>query len=236
MRATTFRACILPLLVALSASGCIMYAGPRTPDLVGRGVRSTLSDAPPMEVILRHAHTMDGTEVGGQITEATTKEFAKAWEKVKPEFPFLAAAGVGVNDPRYVLELDSEIAEQGKVMAIVSGATLMLIPAPIHSDVIVRATLKTINGEAVGKYEARGSVRGAIQILLLPLLPVMPFVMPGKELYEDTMRDALIQVGQGLETLPAAAASRPAPGAAHDAGVPQHSAVAGKADANTDAR
>lgn len=186
-------------LVVVTASGCLLYRGDRHPDLVGSGAKPTASGAPRIDVVLHHRHTMDGKDAGGQATEATLKSMREAWERVRQETPFLANAGSGVPKPDFVLDLETEVAEHGKVAAIVSGATLGLVPAFISSDVNVKGTLKNLLGETVATGEGAGQLKGVFHLLLLPILPIVPAIAPGKELFDDTFRDVLIQITRAVE-------------------------------------
>ncbi len=125
------------LIVSLVATtGCLLYRGDRQPNLIGTGARATAPDAPRIEVVLHHRHTIDGKDAGGQATELTFKQMKSSWERVQKETPFLANAGSGIAKADFVLDLDTEVAEHGKVAAIVSGATLLLFPGFISSNVM----------------------------------------------------------------------------------------------------
>ena len=187
----------LALLCAFS-SGCLLWTGERIPNLVGTGAKPGISTQPRIEVVLHHVHTMDGKDAGGAATDASYKVFKESFERVRSETPFLAASGVGIVKPDYVLDLETEVAEHGKTGAIVSGATLMLIPAFPSSDVIIRGTLEDPAGNVIGHYDASGEMKGVIQLLLLPLFPVTLFTMPGKDLYDDTFRDIFLLVEKDL--------------------------------------
>ncbi|TMA61931.1 MAG: hypothetical protein E6J68_15125 [Deltaproteobacteria bacterium] len=187
------------LIVSLVATtGCLLYRGDRQPNLIGTGARATAPDAPRIEVVLHHRHTIDGKDAGGQATELTFKQMKSSWERVQKETPFLANAGSGIAKADFVLDLDTEVAEHGKVAAIVSGATLLLFPGFISSNVMVKATLKNPTGETLGTHEASGQVKGIFHLLFAPILPIVAITAPGKELYDDTFRDVLIQVAGDL--------------------------------------
>lgn len=186
-------------LAVLTLSGCIIYQGDRQPNLVVGGYSPATASAPRIEVVLHHVHTMDGSDAGGTSTDLTYKEMKESFERVRGETPFLANAAIGTAKPEYVLDLDTEVAEHGKTSAIVTGATLMIIPGFFSSDVIVRASLKDADGESLGHYEAKGQLKMVVEILLLPALPIALFAAPGKELYDDTFKDVLLQLGPDLD-------------------------------------
>jgi len=85
------------LIVSLVATtGCLLYRGDRQPNLIATGARATAPDAPRIEVVLHHRHTIDGKDAGGQATELTFKQMKSSWERVQKETPFLANAGSGI--------------------------------------------------------------------------------------------------------------------------------------------
>jgi hypothetical protein len=189
-----------PLVASLVlASGCLLYRGERVPNLIATGARPTAADAPRIEVVLHHRHTMDGKDAGGQATENTFKSVKESWERVQKETAFLANAGRDVPKPDFVLDLDTEVAEHGKTGAIVSGATLGVIPSVFSSDVIVRAMLKDPAGATLGAHEASGQLKGVTHIIFAPILPIVIATAPGKDLFDDTFRDVLIQVGGDID-------------------------------------
>ena len=194
-----FRRALTSGLVVLTLSGCIIYQGDRQPNLVAGGFNPATSGAPRIEVVLHHVHTMDGSDAGGMATDLTYKEMKESFERVRGQTPFLANAAIGTAKPEYVLDLDTEVAEHGKTSAIVSGLSLMLIPGFTSSDVVVRASLKDPDGQTLGHYEAKGQIKMVVELLLLPALPVTAFMSPGKEVYDDTYKDVLLQVGPDLE-------------------------------------
>src|SRR5205823_7287977 len=101
------------LIVSLVATtGCLLYRGDRQPNLIGTGARATAPDAPRIEVVLHHRHTIDGKDAGGQATELTFKQMKSSWERVQKETPFLANAGSGIAKADFVLDLDTEVADR----------------------------------------------------------------------------------------------------------------------------
>jgi len=118
-------------------------------------------------MVLHHVHTIDSKDAGGVATDATYKVLKESLERVQKETPFLANSGIGIAKPDFVLDLDTEVAEHGKTGAIVSGATLMLIPAFPSSDVIVRGTLKDPNGDTTPAICGRTAERANPDSLLL---------------------------------------------------------------------
>jgi len=183
-------------------NGCVAYMGDRTPNLVAKGYKPTLAKAPRIDVILHHRHTLDGEDSSGDIVDDTYKTMKKSFARVQKETPFLANAKQGNIKSDFVLDLDTEIAEHGEAQAIITGVSLLLIPGFFTSDVIVRGTLKTPDGKTISHREATGQLKLIIQLGLLPVLPALPFIVPGKELYDDTFRDVFIQMEQDLEKLP----------------------------------
>jgi len=185
-------------LLCLSLTGCLFWSGERIPNLVETGAKPTLALQPRIELVLHHVHTMDGKDAGGMATDSTYKVFKESLERVRSETPFLANAGVGLAKPDFVLDLQTEVAEHGKTSAIVSGATLLLIPGFPRSDVIVRADLKDASGQIIGHYDASGQLKGIFHLLLLPALPVTLFLVPGEDLYDDTFRDVFLLLEKDL--------------------------------------
>lgn len=180
----------------LSQGGCIMYEGRRSPDLVGRGGKAAeVRSTPRIDVRLEHRQTMDGRPYG----DLSYRKFESAFQRVRQEFPFLANAQLSKADPDYILTLRTEQAEFGETMAMVSGFTLTVVPAMIHSMIIVEGDLQRIDGEQVGTWRAVGEVKGIVQILLILALPALPFTAPGEELYDDTFRDFFLQMAPRLD-------------------------------------
>lgn len=163
------------VLFCLLTTGCLLWSGKRIPNWIETGAKPTLASQPRIEMVLHHTHTMDGKDGGGMVTDASYKAFKESLERVQKETPFLANSGIGIAKPDFVLDMNTEIAEHGKTGAIVSGATLMLVPAFPSSDVVVRASLKDADG-------------------------VMPFISPGEELYDDTFRDLFLLIESDLAT------------------------------------
>src|SRR5436309_13461419 len=104
------------LIVSLVATtGCLLYRGDRQPNLIGTGARATAPEAPRIEVVLHHRHTIDGKEAGGQATELTVKQRKRTWQRVQKETPYRANAGSGIATTDYVLELETEVAKHATV-------------------------------------------------------------------------------------------------------------------------
>jgi hypothetical protein len=178
--------------------GCLLWSGERVPNLIGSGAKPTLAVRPRIELVLHHIHTLDGKDAGGTAADATYEAFEESLERVRGETPFLANAGIGIAEPEYVLDLQTEVAEHGKTGAIVTGATLFLYPGFPRSEVIVRAHLEDASGRLVGRYDASGELKGVMHLLLLPALPVTLLLAPGDELYDDTFRDVFLLVERDL--------------------------------------
>ena len=189
----------LILATAIGGTSCILYRGDRRPNLVATGARPVLESAPRIEVVLRHRHTMDGQDAGSFATATSLKTIEKSFERVRQETPFLANAKSGASEPEYLLDLDTEVAEHGKVGAFISGLTMGVIPGFIASDVIVRASLCEPSGKPLAHSESSGQLKGIFDIIFLPALPIVAFTAPGDELVDDTFRDAMIQVALDLE-------------------------------------
>ncbi len=103
----------------------------------------------------------------------------------------------------YILFLDTKVNEHGQAMAMISGFSLMIIPAAISSDIAVVGSLyEAATGEEIGAYEAQGVLEVFIWLPLLPVTPITLVTGPGKELYDDTYRDLLIQVARDLKGRP----------------------------------
>jgi hypothetical protein len=178
-----------------SLCGCIMYEGRRSPDIVGRGAKVDVRSAPRIDVRIEHRHTMDGRIVGDLSYRAIEDSF----QRVRQEFPFLANTQLRKKNPEYVLVLKTQQAEYGEAMAKISGFTLTIFPALIHTQIIVAGDLERADGEEVGSYRAIGELRGVVQILLILALPALPFTAPGDELYDDTFRDFFLQLAPDLD-------------------------------------
>jgi hypothetical protein len=191
------RSLVACALIAWVATGCLIYAGDRLPERVGDAATAAALPPPPIEVVLRHKHTMEGRDQG-LATDLSYGQIKKSFERVRQEIAFLAQASTGLSAPDFVLELDTEVAERGETSAMISGFTLLLVPGFAGSTLKVAATLRDIDGNLVGRHEASAEVRMITQLLLLPLLPIVPFVAPGDELYDDTFRGALIPLAEDL--------------------------------------
>jgi hypothetical protein len=142
----------------------------------------------------------------------TYRAFQKSFDRVQSTIPFLANASFERENPDYILDLDTAVEEHGRGGAIVAGATLGIIPGFTSSDSVVRATLKTLEGEKLLTHESVFEVKAAFHILLVAMLPFFPFIAPGREIYDDPMRSSITAVAAdfpALQPLPAGATKAP---------------------------
>ena len=203
MRVHMNRSTLLPLMiwrsvtVVLAASllqGCLMYSGEKSPNLIETEPAPSLTAAPRIDVIMLHKHTMDGRSAGTGAEDATAAPFMQSFERIRDETPYLKNASVSLAKPELILELDTEVAEHGMVWAMITGATLFIVPGFPSSDVMVDAKLMTPNKEVLASYSAKRELKLIFHIIFLPLTPINFFTSPGDSLYDDTFRDIFIQL------------------------------------------
>ncbi len=184
------------LVIVIFSNSCLMWSGtsrlaePEHPSFT----QSPVSPAPSLKVILYHEHGMEGRTSGGGVTDMTYRQFRKSFDRVQPEIPFLVNASFDRENPDYILDIDTTVEEHGRTSAKVAGATLGIVPGFTSSDIVVRVTLKTLEGERLVTHEAASEVKSAFHLLLLPLLPLFPFIAPGREIYDDPMLSTITAV------------------------------------------
>jgi hypothetical protein len=189
------------LVVVVFSQGCLMWSGtsrlaePTNPS----SAQSPVPAVPSLKVVLYHEHRMDGRTTGGSVIDATYHQFQKSFDRIQTAIPFLANASFDRENPDYILGLETSVDEHGKTSAFVCGATFGIVPGFTSSDIVVRATLKTLEGERLVTHEAASEIKSAFHILLIPLFPLVPFIAPGRELYDDPMRSAITAVATDFE-------------------------------------
>jgi hypothetical protein len=192
------------LVVVVFSQGCLIWSGtsrlaePTNPS----SAQSPVPAVPSLKVVLYHEHRMEGRTSGAGAIDMTYRQFQKAFDRAQTEIPFLANASFERQVPDYILDLDTTVDEHGKTSARVAGATFGIVPGFTSSDVVVRATLKTLEGERLFTHEAASEVKAAFHILLVPLLPFVPFIAPGRDSYDDPMRSAITAVAADFAASP----------------------------------
>ncbi len=189
------------LVIAVFSHGCLMWSGTsRNAESAHLSSnQSPVSAAPSLKVVLYHEHRMDGRISFAGAIDATYHQFQKSFDRVQSTIPFLVNASFDCENPDYILDLETSVDEHGKTSATVAGATLGIVPGFTSSDVVVRATLKTLEGERLSTHEAASEIKVAFHLLLLPLFPLVPFIAPGRELYDDPMSSAITAVAAEFE-------------------------------------
>jgi hypothetical protein len=184
----------------MGTTACVLYPGARVPDLAGEQLAVELERAPRIEIVLQHRHTLDGREEPAAVS-ASYEMVKSSLERVQEEFSFLDRAAMGMARPDLVLDVETEIAEKGRFNAILSGATLGVIPLFIRSDLVINGTLSTSTGEVLGRYRASAELRGVGQIVLLVAMPVLAFTnLSSEEFSDETFRNFFLQMGRDIET------------------------------------
>jgi hypothetical protein len=166
-RVRTLIAFSAALVVGILCEGCLLWAGTnraavsKFPEVVDTSPKVT----PRLKMVLYHSHQMDGVMSGGTAMGLSHDSFRRALENIRPTMPFLAKASVDEVEPEFILAIDTAVNEHGRTNAFISGATLLIYPWFIHSDIIVGATLKTIEGEKLISHESSSELsRGRRQL------------------------------------------------------------------------
>jgi len=198
------------LILTMQLSGCVMWQGQRVPNLVQTTKEPATAPAA-IKVVLGHQHKMerDRREWAEGLSNSV---FVKGYDNAVKTSPVMKYASQSPTAPvSYVLFLDTAINEHGEAMAIISGLSLMLIPAVADSDIIVTGTLyEAATGKEVGVYDAKGKIETLIWLPLLPVTPFALFAAPGQKTYDDTFTDVFIQLANQLQNQPVPEAVDPA--------------------------
>jgi len=197
------RAALLAVVAVLATSGCVMTQGQRVPNLIADSQEAGIDPPPATKIVFTHAHNVEGKHYS-EHDRTSRKAFEKSLQRVMQTSPILRAASLSPTEPiEYILCLDTAVNEHGMISAFVSGATLMVVPMVISSDVIVQGTLyEAATAELIGTYDAQATLNVFGWLPLLPFLPATLALAPGDEMYDDTYSDVLIQVASELSGKP----------------------------------
>ena len=82
--------------------------------------------------------------------------------------------------------------EASQAMAILTGATMFLIPSHVHEGFIVKTTYKDNSGNTLGSFEKSEFADTWIQLFMFPVMPFHPVGSTYEDLLFDLNRNTII--------------------------------------------
>ena len=192
------------LAIALLSQGCLLWRGEDRLAVPDHPVERVADPQPGPRIrwVIYNSHRGSDEGAAAFAGAKTHTKFKRALEGLQRSMPFLAKASEDESDPEFLLVLSTGVEERGNLNAFFSGLTLGVIPWYIRSDVIVGATLQTVEGVNLISHRSSIEIRGISEILLLPLLPWTLTHPLGDEIYVDPMRSAIDAVAADFSSLP----------------------------------